>query len=328
VGVEPTSAGLQPAASPSGSSVKKCPRQESNLAYDRRRVACLRHTPRTFQYPDLDSNQGPDLRRVRCIRYTIGTTRAGGGGRTHMVRLTRAAPFSVEPHRQYHGARSVSEGCSVHKHVSRSARIRTLCGWFGISLLSQEHAPVNRPVCLAGIEPGTPRFTASYASRYTTDTVNQRRGWESNPQGLAARSLSRRGPSPYRVARPKQIGPMRPIGPIGRVVPGGIEPPISSVSGRRLGHSTTGLSPTSTPARNRTRTSSFEARRDVRFTTRAIQRKVRESNPHSPQGNRVSTAARPTVSGYLPKVETVGIEPTSVCLQDRLACPWHMRPRQ
>ena len=25
-------------------------------------------------------------------------------------------------------------------------------------------------------------------------------------------------------------------------------------------------------------------------------------------------------------METVGIEPTSVCLQDRLACPWHMRP--
>ncbi len=29
-------------------------------------------------------------------------------------------------------------------------------------------------------------------------------------------------------------------------------------------------------------------------------RKVRESNPHSPQGNHVSTVARPTVSGYLP----------------------------
>jgi hypothetical protein len=39
------------------------------------------------------------------------------------------------------------------------------------------------------------------------------------------------------------------------------------------------------------------------------------------RGNRVSTAARPPVSGYLPfpAVETVGIEPTPVCLQDRLA---------
>ena len=26
---------------------RQCPRQESNLAYDLRRVACLRHTPRT-----------------------------------------------------------------------------------------------------------------------------------------------------------------------------------------------------------------------------------------------------------------------------------------
>jgi hypothetical protein len=123
-------------------------------------------------------------------------TRAGGGIRTHIDRITGAAPFCVEPHR--------------HKSVR----------------LDSADLPT---VCLAGIEPGTPRFTASYASRYTTDTVNQRRGWESNPQGLAARSLSRRGPSPYRVARPS-------------VVPGGIEPPISSVSGRRLGHSTTGLS--------------------------------------------------------------------------------------
>jgi hypothetical protein len=26
-------------------------------------------------------------------------------------------------------------------------------------------------------------------------------------------------------------------------------------------------------------------------------------------------------------METVGIEPTPVCLQDRLAHPWHMRPQ-
>ena len=38
----------------------------------------------------------------------------------------------------------------------------------------------------------------------------------------------------------------------------------------------------------------------VLFTIRAARRKARDSNPHSPQGNRVSSAARPTVSGYLP----------------------------
>lgn len=52
--------------------------------------------------------------------------RAGGGFRTHMNRITGAAPFCVEPHRH---------------------------------------------MCLAGIEPGTPRVTVSYASRYTTDTA-------------------------------------------------------------------------------------------------------------------------------------------------------------
>ena len=39
MGVEPTSTGLQPAAWPSGSSVKY-PRQESNLIPDLRRVVC------------------------------------------------------------------------------------------------------------------------------------------------------------------------------------------------------------------------------------------------------------------------------------------------
>jgi hypothetical protein len=36
------------------------------------------------------------------------------------------------------------------------------------------------------------------------------------------------------------------------------------------------------------------------FIIRAIERKARDSNPHSRWGNRVSSAARPTVSGYLP----------------------------
>jgi hypothetical protein len=107
------------------------------------------------------------------------------------------------------------------------------------------------------------------------------------------------------------------------VVPGGIEPPISSVSGRRLRHSTTGLAisefgtrnaerlpkfriPSSplrvqnAPARSRTRTSSFEARRDVRFTTRASAEGEGVEPAFPARGNRVSTAARPPVSGYLP----------------------------
>jgi hypothetical protein len=47
------------------------------------------------------------------------------------------------------------------------------------------------------------------------------------------------------------------------------------------------------------------------------ERKARDSNPHSPGGNRVSSAARPTVSGYLPVksirevVDHRGVEPRS-----------------
>src|SRR4029078_7704242 len=85
----------------------------------------------------------------------------------------------------------------------------------------------------------------------------------------------------------------------------------------------------STPARSRTRNVSFEARHDVRFTTRACQRKVRESNPHSPRGE-TALAPRPGhpyPATFRPSVATVGIEPTPVCLQGRLAGPWYIRPR-
>ena len=50
---------------------------------------------------------------------------------------------------------------------------------------------------------------------------------------------------------------------------------------------------------SRTRASSLGPRCDLRFTIRA-KRKARDSNPHSPKGARISNAARPTVSGYLP----------------------------
>ena len=57
----------------------------------------------------------------------------------------------------------------------------------------------------------------------------------------------------------------------------------------------------STPTRIRTRNASFEARYDGPFHHRGVKRKARESNPHLRWENRLSRAARPTVSGYLPK---------------------------
>src|SRR5262249_32729741 len=64
-----------------------------------------------------------------------------------------------------------------------------------------------------------------------------------------------------------------------------------------------------TPTRIRTRNASFEARNDRPFHHRGVERKARESNPHLRWENRISRAARPTLSGYLPSVDPPGIEP-------------------
>jgi hypothetical protein len=45
------------------------------------------------------------------------------------------------------------------------------------------------------------------------------------------------------------------------------------------------------------------------FSPSGYQRKARDLNPHSQQGDRLSRAARPTVSGYLPGMDPPGIEP-------------------
>src|SRR5215210_7292154 len=64
-GVEPASAVLQTAARPSGSGAAGgCPRQELNLVYDLRTVACgFRHTPRTAQF---GSDPPPGSRARPC----------------------------------------------------------------------------------------------------------------------------------------------------------------------------------------------------------------------------------------------------------------------
>jgi hypothetical protein len=56
----------------------------------------------------------------------------------------------------------------------------------------------------------------------------------------------------------------------------------------------------STPTRTRTRNPSFEARNDLRFTIGA-KAEGKGVEPSSPAENRLSRAARPTVSGYLPE---------------------------
>ena len=49
-------------------------------------------------------------------------------------------------------------------------------------------------------------------------------------------------------------------------------------------------------------------------------RKAWDSNPHPREGARISSAARQTVSGYLPfSVDLMGVEPTTPTLQGSVA---------
>jgi hypothetical protein len=135
--------------------------------------------------------------------------------------------------------------------MSRSARIRTLCGGFGDRPLSQEHAPIQG---VRGESNPPPRPSQGrMQNRYTTDTIN-------SPGWIRTSDLS-------------------------HVT--GMSCPLNDGT-------------VSTPTRIRTRNASFEARYDGPFHHRGVERKARESNPHLRWENRLSRAARPTVSGYLP----------------------------
>ena len=66
----------------------KRPRQESNLVYELRRLACeIRHTPRTkfvfLQHPAEESNPVLQFRRLPCFRHT---RRANCGAKKRMKR--------------------------------------------------------------------------------------------------------------------------------------------------------------------------------------------------------------------------------------------------
>ena len=138
-----------------------CPRQESNLVFDLRKVACASATLRgrekqaccrvphpgiepgptaskaavrpphsrgNDQSPCQESNLVFDCRGARAVRHTPGRSRSRrpGSNRHEPAYKAGASPFS-------------------HVGGSRGARIRTLCAGFGGPLLSQEHAPVKGP---------------------------------------------------------------------------------------------------------------------------------------------------------------------------------------
>lgn len=131
----PLETALQAAAWPSGSSVrgKKCPRQESNLVYDLRRVACspshskdvhistpprnrtpscgsedrrasitLAEHQHSVSRPGLEPGPGPSegpMRSATPSGHQI-LQRADDWIRTSITSITRRMPFSIEPRRQ------------------------------------------------------------------------------------------------------------------------------------------------------------------------------------------------------------------------------------
>jgi hypothetical protein len=192
-------------------------------------------------------------------------------------------------------------------------------------------------VCLAGVEPGTPRVTVSCASRYTTDTAEGVGVEPTRPCGslaFQARPVAQSGsPSESEDRRQRTEDRHKPNTLLSSVlcllssgiVPGGIEPPISSVSGRRLGRSTTGLSvprPGVEPGTPRSK------RGMMSVSPPGQQRKVRESNPHGRlSAPWFSKPARRAVSGYLPFSGDGGnrTHPSLLARQSRR--PWYMRPQ-
>ena len=133
----PLQTALQAVAGPSGSSVSyfQCPRQESNLVFDLRRVACESGTPRGHLLSASPTNrtsscsfedcravpahsQGDSLRVISRLGIEPGPgpsegpmrsatpsgqnspSRADDWIRTSIDRFTRPAPFYVEPRRQ------------------------------------------------------------------------------------------------------------------------------------------------------------------------------------------------------------------------------------
>ncbi len=147
-----------------------------------------------------------------AVRYTTGITRADDWIRTSMIRLTRAAPSSVEPRR--------------HRPNHQGRRRE-----------SNPHLLVHSQSC---------------RNRYTTATVCQRKERESNPQGSVCSAGFQPAPVAHRVAPPS-------------VIPDGLEP---SFPARHAGVLAAGPRDHFSAPRPGVEPgiSSFEARRDVRFT--------------------------------------------------------------
>lgn len=156
----PLRAALQAAASPSGSGVNnwECPRQESNLDLDLRRVVCLPHTPRTSRIghepasPARESDPALRLRRPPCNRHTHGESSVLARNRTWSATFggSRAVPHTPRT-LSWESLRWFEQGCKDSNPVGEFWRLVALPGAHPCLVVSLSSAnPKGYPT---GLEP-------------------------------------------------------------------------------------------------------------------------------------------------------------------------------
>jgi hypothetical protein len=162
-----------------------CPRQESNLDCDLRKVACLRHTPRTssiprpgvgpglaaskaavrpthsrgMECPRQDSNLDCDLRRVACRpSHSEGIVSSSRGARSRTLSIrVGAGVLSQEDTPVYSGRH-----CQTNRVALTNLFVSGLADRNTDKQVCQCQ-PIFRPGCPAGVEPVALRLTISCA---------------------------------------------------------------------------------------------------------------------------------------------------------------------
>ena len=131
------------------------PRQESNLVPGLRRARCVRHTPRTTSIPTWSRTRIQTLGPSDVVCYTTGTRRADDWIRTSMLRLTRAAPFSVEPRRH----KQERKESNLVERIWRPPALPGAHSYRGQGVRGESNPPLRRS-------------QRRVPHRYTTDTIN------------------------------------------------------------------------------------------------------------------------------------------------------------
>ena len=252
--------------------MKECPRQESNLVSDLRKVVC---GSGTLRGRDNRAGNPPPGNRTRPCGFEDRRAPDTLAGSLESHALARSRTWSAT----FGGSRANPShskgGYPENVTVSRDARIRTLSASFGGSLLSQEHIPIQIDLSgySAGVEPDASRFTFSRASvtpRTPTARLGPIAGGRSGRGGSRTRKARRSpafqaGPVADRVALPSSNRSRTPS----RSGPGWTRttdlPHVKGTSWP-LDDGTPCVRETdNAPARTRTRNSSLEARHDLPF---------------------------------------------------------------